>query len=146
MDKLLALWPSVQLVGALPEEPAWFDPAQLEQVVINLLKNASESGGPPERVELSVVSLGVRGVRITVADRGPGMNPEVMERALVPFYSTKANGSGLGLTLCREIVEAHGGALRLENRDGGGLAVHVRLVPPSAPPDAPDHRLTLTRS
>jgi len=74
------------------------------------------------------------------------MNPDVMERALVPFFSTKEKGSGLGLTLCREIVDAHGGAMRLENREGGGLAVHVRLVERSAPPDAPDRRLTLTRS
>jgi nitrogen fixation/metabolism regulation signal transduction histidine kinase len=146
VDKLLALWPSAQLVGPLPDAPAWFDPAQIEQVVINLLKNASESGGPPDAVTLSVTSLGERGVRITVADRGPGMDPAVMERALVPFYSTKDKGSGLGLTLCREIVEAHGGALRLENRDGGGLAVHVRLMDRSAPVDAPDRRLTLTRS
>lgn len=146
VDRLLALWPSVTLVGELPAEPAWFDPAQLEQVVINLLKNAAESGGPPDAVELSVSTLGDRGVRITVADRGPGMSREVMERALVPFYSTKDRGTGLGLTLCREIVDAHAGALRFENREGGGLAVHVRLVHRSAPPDTTDRRLTLTRS
>jgi two-component system nitrogen regulation sensor histidine kinase NtrY len=146
VDKLLALWPSARLVGELPEESGWFDPGQIEQVVINLLKNASESGGSPNDVTLSIMSQHARGVRITIADRGPGMSPDVMERALVPFYSTKEQGSGLGLTLCREIVEAHGGAMRLENRDGGGLAVHVRLVHRSAPPDAPDRRLTLTRS
>lgn len=146
VDKLLALWPSVTLVGSLPDEPGWFDAAQLEQVVINLLKNASESGGAADAVTLAVTAQGARGVRITIADRGPGMDPQVMEQALVPFYTTKERGTGLGLTLCREIVEAHGGALRLENRDGGGLAVHVRLVPREAPPDAPDRRLTLTRS
>ncbi|MBZ0237923.1 MAG: ATP-binding protein, partial [Deltaproteobacteria bacterium] len=148
LERLLALWPSVTLVGEPPAEPAWFDPAQIEQVLINLLKNASECGGPPDAVELSVESLGARGVRVTVADRGPGMSREVMERALVPFFSTKDQGSGLGLTLCREIVEAHAGAMRFENREGGGLAVHVRLVPRSAPPDAPtpDRLLTLTRS
>ncbi len=146
VDKLLALWPSVQLVDELPDVVGWFDPGQIEQVVINLMKNASESGGPPDTVTLGIHSLGPRGVCITVADRGPGMSPEVMERALVPFYSTKEHGSGLGLTLCREIVEAHGGAMRLENLDGGGLAVRVRLVHRSAPPDAPDRRLTLTRS
>ena len=146
IDKLQVLWPSVQLAGELPVEPGWFDAAQIEQVVINLLKNASESGGPADGISLAITSLGARGVRLTVADRGPGMAPEVMERALVPFYSTKDQGSGLGLTLCREIVEAHGGAMRLENRDGGGLAVHVRLVHRETPPDAPDRRLTLTRS
>jgi len=105
-----------------------------------------EGGGPPDQVTLAVTSLGARGVRLTVADRGPGMSPEVMERALVPFYSTKERGSGLGLTLCREIVEAHGGGLRLENRDGGGLAVHVRLLHRSGPPGGPVGKLTLTRS
>jgi nitrogen fixation/metabolism regulation signal transduction histidine kinase len=146
VDKLLALWPSITLVGELPAEPGWFDAAQIEQVVINLVKNASESGGPADGITLAITSLGARGVRLTVADRGPGMPADVMERALVPFYSTKEQGSGLGLTLCREIVEAHGGAMRLENREGGGLAVHVRLVHRSTPPDAPDRRLTLTRS
>lgn len=146
VDRLLALYPSVQVDGEVPAEVAWFDPAQLEQVAINLLKNAAEGGGPPDRVSLSVVSLGARGVRMTIADRGPGMTPQVMASALVPFYSTKERGSGLGLTLCREIVEAHGGALRLENRDGGGLAVHVRLLHGNAPQGDSAGRLTLTRS
>ncbi|MEO8550285.1 MAG: ATP-binding protein [Kofleriaceae bacterium] len=146
VDRLLALWPSARLEGALPEEPGWFDPAQVEQVAINLLKNAAEGGGPADQVTLSVVSLGARGVRLSISDRGPGMTPQVMESALVPFYSTKERGSGLGLTLCREIVEAHGGALRLENRDGGGLAVHVRLLHRTAAPDGSAGRLTLTRS
>ncbi|MCE9577882.1 MAG: ATP-binding protein [Deltaproteobacteria bacterium] len=146
VDRLLAMYPSVRLEGTLPTEAGWFDPAQLEQVAINLLKNAAECGGPADAVTLSVTSLGARGVRITIADRGPGMSPEVMASALVPFYSTKERGSGLGLTLCREIVEAHGGALRLENRDGGGLAVHARLLHRTSPLTAGVGKLTLTRS
>ncbi len=145
VERLLALWPSVRLEGALPDGPGWFDPAQLEQVVINLLKNATEAGGPADAVTLSVTTLGARGVRLTVADRGPGMPPDVLERALVPFYSTKERGSGLGLTLCREIVEAHGGGLRLENRPDGGLAVHVRILGRSELPEV-SGKLTLTRS
>lgn len=146
VERLLALYPDVRLEGELPIELGWFDPAQLEQVVINLLKNAAECGGAADAITLAVTSLGPRGVRLTISDRGPGMSPEVMASALVPFYSTKERGSGLGLTLCREIVEAHGGALRLENRDGGGLAVHARLLHRSAPLDADVGRLTLTRS
>jgi len=146
VERLLALYPTARLEGELPAEPGFFDAAQLEQVAINLLKNASECGGPADQVTLSVTPLGARGVRLTIADRGPGMSTEVMERALVPFYSTKERGSGLGLTLCREIVEAHGGALRLENREGGGLAVHARLLHKSAPLDAGVGKLTLTRS
>jgi signal transduction histidine kinase len=145
VDRLLALWPGVALAGDLPSEPAWLDPAQIEQVVINLLKNAEEAGGPPGAITLSVATLGARGVRLTVADRGQGMRPEVMQTALVPFYSTKERGSGLGLTLSREIVEAHGGSLRLEGREGGGLAVHVRLPGRGAAADGALGRLTLTR-
>ncbi|MCX5741601.1 MAG: ATP-binding protein [Proteobacteria bacterium] len=132
VDRLLALWPDVHVDGVLPDEPAWFDPAQLEQVAINLLKNAAEGGSPPDQVTVTVAALGSRGVRLTIADRGPGMTALVMERALVPFYSTKERGSGLGLTLCREIVEAHGGALRLENRDGASPTAPRRPTTPPA--------------
>jgi nitrogen fixation/metabolism regulation signal transduction histidine kinase len=145
VDRLLALYPHVTLVGELPSEPGWFDAAQLEQVLVNLLKNATEAGGPPAAITLAITELGAKGTRVTVADRGAGMSPEVLERALVPFYSTKERGSGLGLTLSREIVEAHGGTLRLENRPDGGLAVHVRLLAKHGAPEMTG-KLTLTRS
>lgn len=145
VDRLVSLWPSVRVDGALPDDNGWFDAAQIEQVLINLLKNADEAGGAPDDVTVSVEALGERGVRITVADRGPGMTEDVMKNALVPFYSTKPEGSGLGLPLCREIVEAHGGVLRLEARDAGGLAVSVRLPGHAALPEG-QGKLTLTRS
>jgi hypothetical protein len=66
-------------------------------------------------------------VRIEVLDRGSGMNDAVLTNALVPFYSTKRSGTGLGLALAREIAEAHGGRITLANRDGGGLAVTMIL-------------------
>ena len=66
-------------------------------------------------------------LRIDVADRGSGMNEAVLTNALVPFYSTKRSGTGLGLALAREIAEAHGGRILLSNRDGGGLAVTMIL-------------------
>jgi signal transduction histidine kinase len=103
--------------------PGWFDAAQVQQALINLLKNAHESGGPPQEVKLAVDALGDGGVRFRVLDRGSGMTDEVMRQALLPFYSSKPGGSGLGLPLCREIVEAHGGRLRIERRPGGGTAV-----------------------
>ncbi|HEY0488596.1 MAG TPA: ATP-binding protein [Telluria sp.] len=118
-----------RVVGDLPAEPAWFDPAQMEQALLNLLKNAHESGSAPGEVELNVrAAAGM--VRIEVADRGTGMNDAVLTNALVPFYSTKRSGTGLGLALAREIAEAHGGRITLGNRDGGGLA--VTLILPAA--------------
>ena len=112
--------------AALPQEAACFDPAQMEQALLNLLKNAHESGSRPEEVELHVrTALGM--LRIEVMDRGHGMNDAVLTNALVPFYSTKRSGTGLGLALAREIAEAHGGRITLGNREGGGLTVTLIL-------------------
>jgi nitrogen fixation/metabolism regulation signal transduction histidine kinase len=112
--------------GELPASTAHFDPAQIEQVLINLLKNAHESGSARSEVAVAVsASHGVH--RVSVTDRGSGMPDKVLKNALLPFYSTKQKGSGLGLPLCREIVEAHGGRLSLANREGGGLAVEFTL-------------------
>jgi len=119
-----------RVVGALPAEAAWFDAAQMEQALLNLLKNAHESGSRPEQVELHVKSaLGM--LRIEVMDRGQGMNDAVLTNALVPFYSTKRSGTGLGLALAREIAEAHGGRITLGNREGGGLTVALILPAPT---------------
>jgi nitrogen fixation/metabolism regulation signal transduction histidine kinase len=112
--------------GTLPDEPARFDPAQLEQALLNLLKNAHESGSPANEVRM-LVRRGPGLVRIEVLDRGPGMNDAVLTNALVPFYSTKRSGTGLGLALAREIAEAHGGRIALGNREGGGLSVALVL-------------------
>ncbi|MEZ5457283.1 MAG: ATP-binding protein [Lysobacteraceae bacterium] len=102
------------------------DPAQMEQALLNLLRNAHESGTPPEAVALRLRRAGARWC-LDVLDRGPGMSDTVLAQALLPFYSTKRSGTGLGLALTREIVEAHGGEIRLHNREGGGLAVQLSL-------------------
>lgn len=102
------------------------DAAQLEQALINLLKNAHESGTDPAEVRLSVRRI-ADGWRIEVLDRGSGMNEAVLANALLPFYSTKRHGTGLGLALAREIAEAHGGRIALLNRDDGGLCVSLVL-------------------
>lgn len=117
------------LDGALPEAPAFADAGQMQQALINLLKNASESGSAPEEIAIAFDIEERGGVGISVRDRGKGMSPEVLRNALLPFYSTKKTGSGLGLALCREIVEAHGGRLSLHPRDGGGLVVRCWLPP-----------------
>ena len=102
------------------------DQAQMEQALLNLLKNAHEAGGEAAPVSMRLTQL-PGWLRIEVLDRGTGMNDSVLQNALVPFYSTKRNGTGLGLALTREIVEAHGGRLSLHNREGGGLCVAIQL-------------------
>ncbi|HET7611513.1 MAG TPA: ATP-binding protein [Rhodanobacteraceae bacterium] len=119
-----------RLLGEPPPDPGQFDAAQIEQVLINLIKNAHESGSGGDEVTLAIQHV-MHHWRIEVADRGPGMSDTVLAQALLPFYSTKRSGTGLGLALAREIVEAHGGRIVLANREGGGLRVAVSL---------PDHR------
>jgi len=114
-------------VGTIPSEPALFDPVQMQQVLINLLKNAAEAGGPPEEIAVAVERAPGGGWMLAVLDRGRGMDDEAMKKALLPFYSSKQTGSGLGLPLCTEIMTAHGGSLRLEKRAGGGTAVVCML-------------------
>ena len=134
-DALLARLASqvqFRIDGELPFDAAWIDAAQVEQALLNLLKNAHESGSPAEDIELQLRRVQDQ-IRIDVLDRGSGMSEAVLTQALVPFYSTKRSGTGLGLALAREIAEAHGGRILLANRDGGGLAVTLFLpAPPGA--------------
>jgi two-component system nitrogen regulation sensor histidine kinase NtrY len=115
---------------------------------LNLLKNARESGSPEDQITLRVdakeAAAGKGSFELSVSDRGPGMSDEVLAGALLPFYSTKERGTGIGLALCREIVDAHGGKIRLTNRDGGGLVVTCSLPGRDAPAMKSQSLLTLT--
>jgi len=119
-----------ELDGMAAELRARVDVPQMEQALLNLLKNALEAGeeSVPPRAEVRIRVRRLPGwTRLEVLDRGPGMNEAVLQQALLPFYSTKRNGTGLGLALTREIIEAHGGRLSLQNRTDGGLCVAVML-------------------
>lgn len=148
-DGIRGVWPDLQ-IGDLPARAGFFDRAQIQQVLINLIKNAYEAGGPAEEVNVVVEAAREGGCRISVLDRGPGVSDDVMESVFVPFFTTKATGSGLGLALSREIVELHQGRLGLARREGGGMSVSVWLPDAdgtaAAALAASRARLTLTRS
>jgi two-component system sensor kinase FixL len=108
------------------------DKVQIQQVLLNLIRNAVEAMAECERRELTVSSAKGPGgmVQIAVADTGPGLAPEVAERLFQPFVTTKSQGMGVGLSICRTIVEAHGGQITAEPNPGGGTV--FRLTVPKA--------------
>jgi nitrogen fixation/metabolism regulation signal transduction histidine kinase len=106
----------------LPSHDAVVDRAQIEQVLINLVKNAGEAGSDEAGIVVRILRRS-GGSTLVVEDRGRGMDDQTLTRALLPFYSTKPGGTGLGLALVGEIVDAHGGNVRVARRDGGGIAV-----------------------
>jgi signal transduction histidine kinase len=121
----------VQTVLALQESlPAIrADPVQLQQVLVNLIKNSCEAlagAAGPRTIEIRSRSYDGR-VLMEVCDNGPGLVPEVSGRLFQPYVTTKPDGMGLGLAICRSIVEAHGGSLAADARLGGGVIFHIEL-------------------
>jgi signal transduction histidine kinase len=132
----------VEVALALPDGsvPLRADPAKLVGALSNLARNGVEAmgpgafgeplGAPPpareRRLELSLDADGIVAV-VTVADRGPGIAPEVRGKIFEPFVTTKRTGTGLGLAIARRVVEAHGGTLAVEDRPGGGALFRVTL-------------------
>ena len=110
--------------------PVLVDKVQIQQVLINLVRNACEAMSKSAERRLVVTSrVDQPGfVRVTVSDTGPGIPPGVAERLFSAFVSTKADGMGLGLSICRTIVEAHGGRIWMERRTGGGTDFHFTLT------------------
>jgi nitrogen fixation/metabolism regulation signal transduction histidine kinase len=110
-----------------PEVELAIDAAQIEQVVINLVKNATEAVEESNTGKVRVTWRKFSGqIEIVVEDDGPGIANA--QNLFVPFFTTKASGSGIGLVLCRQIAENHGGTLSLENREGThGCVARLRL-------------------
>ena len=108
---------------------AVIDRVQIEQVLFNLIRNAIEAMAGQPRQELTVATcrLDARMVEISVSDTGPGLPETVRERLFQPFVTTKAAGLGMGLSICRAIVQAHGGTLAAESNDAGGTVFHLSL-------------------
>ncbi|CAH9052762.1 Sensor histidine kinase ResE [Pseudoalteromonas sp. CIP111854] len=129
VDELAQQWQFESDI-TLCAQPCFADNTQLQQLLINLLKNAHESGSDADKVSLRIEAHD-QGVMISVTDEGQGMNEQVMANALVPFYSTKSSGSGLGLALCREIVEAHHGYLSLHNIEQAKTGLLVKVFIPN---------------
>jgi signal transduction histidine kinase len=106
--------------------PAAADSDQIFHAVINLLRNAVHA--MPQGGELVVRLRGVpHGVEMALADTGVGMSEEVLTRAQEAFYTTKTNGSGLGLTIATQIVRDHRGEIRIDSREGEGTTVTLLL-------------------
>ena len=104
------------------------DSSLLEQAVINLLKNALDASraGPSPQVEL-ICALADDQVTITVRDNGEGVPPDRLETIFVPFYTSRTGGSGIGLSLARQIAQAHGGQLTARNNEDGGATFEMSL-------------------
>jgi two-component system sensor histidine kinase DctS len=111
----------------------------LEQVLLNLTRNGIQAMERETPLQDRVLRLDVRAwpngrVQFEVQDRGPGIAPEVAERLFTPFFTTRADGMGLGLSLCRTVVEQHGGTLEFEGSagEGHGAGCRFRFTVPRA--------------
>jgi C4-dicarboxylate-specific signal transduction histidine kinase len=114
--------------------PLRADRVLLEQVLLNLVLNslqATQHLGTARRVVQIEARREGEMLRVRVADRGPGIGPEAAAHLFEPFFTSKADGLGLGLNICRTIIESHGGHLAFENRDEGGAVFFFTL--PIAP-------------
>jgi signal transduction histidine kinase len=125
--------PTVETHYAEDTSVALFDRVQIEQVVFNLVRNAAEAMSGTSRRSLTVATaLTVDNtVEVSIADTGPGLPPEVRTKLFEPFVTTKPSGLGVGLSICRVIIESHGGRLQAEDRPAGGTVFRFTL--PGAP-------------
>jgi two-component system nitrogen regulation sensor histidine kinase NtrY len=117
-----------ELMGDLPQLSWQLDQGQLAQLLLNCLKNAREAGASERGTHLRLHET-VDCLVMELHDDAGGMSDDVLSHALVPFYTTKEQGTGIGLTLCDDIVRGHGGQLELLNHPPG-LLVRIRFPKP----------------
>jgi two-component system sensor kinase FixL len=124
---------SAQFSYAPDATPVLVDKVQIQQVLINLMRNAIEAmeSSPVRRLSVTTALVDAQTVQVSVSDTGPGISEEIEERLFEAFASTKAQGMGLGLSICRTIIEAHGGRIRAQAADGGGTEFQFTLVRPA---------------
>ena len=107
------------------------DRIQLQQVILNLMMNAIEAmtgaGEGPRELSVSSKKVESNAVLIAVRDSGPGLDPKSLNRLFEPFYTTKPQGMGMGLAICRSIIEAHGGRLWATANSDPGASFHFSL-------------------
>jgi signal transduction histidine kinase len=122
---------NVSLLCSQGPHHAWGDKVQLTQVVLNLLLNAFDSmkdiPADERRVVVRIEQNGPHRVKVTVSDRGHGLPGDRLEKIFEPFYTTKPDGMGMGLTISRSIIEAHGGRLWAENNPDGGATFNFTV-------------------
>ena len=126
--------PDVQIDDALPPTSRVVDadPLQIQQVLLNLLKNAMDaqkSAGVQHAIEVTLLPAGPGWVQVQVRDYGSGLSDDALQRLFEPFFTTKEDGMGLGLSICKTIIESHGGALTARTPDDGvGLQLIFTLA------------------
>ncbi len=105
--------------------PVLVDGIQFQQVILNLVRNSIEAlAGRRARCVVIATAQLRDTIEITVSDTGPGLPASIQDRPFEPFVSTKSGGTGIGLTICRTIVEAHGGTISFRTESGKGTAFH----------------------
>jgi two-component system sensor kinase FixL len=119
-------------------ESVLVDKVQIQQVLLNLMRNAIEAmeGAATRELTVSTRPAGSDMIAVSVADTGSGIAPEVAEQLFQPFVTTKRHGMGVGLSICRTIVEAHGGRIQVDPNPGGGAVFSFTLRTISGEPDA----------